>query len=133
MDLVLGLGCDRNTELATIKKAVELALEKVEAQRSDVKAIATIDKKSDEVGLLELAESFGLELVFHTSEELAKVDVPNPSEVVFKYMGTGSVSEAAAILAGDCSKEELILEKLKHKGDDGKNATVSIVQIKKYE
>ena len=128
-EIVLGLGCDRGTSLKTISEAVWMALKEVDVCLEQVKALATIDKKSDEFGLLEFAKTLGLKLQFYTTEELAKVEVPNPSEVVMKYMGTGSVAEAAAILIGQGSKEDLLLEKLKHKGADGKNATVSILKI----
>ncbi len=139
MQVVLGLGCDRNTSLETISKAVELALESLKLSKSDVVGLATIDKKSDEVALVALATSFDLGLTFYTAEELAKVEVPNPSAVVLKYMGTPSVSEAAAVLLGqslqknrsqaDLVKDQLVLEKLKHKGQDTKNATVSVLKI----
>jgi cobalt-precorrin 5A hydrolase len=41
-------------------------------------------------------------------------------------MGTPSVAEAAALLAARTSASELLVEKFKHKGADGRNATVSI-------
>ncbi|MDX2469769.1 MAG: cobalamin biosynthesis protein [SAR324 cluster bacterium] len=131
MKVVLGLGCDRNTSLETLSNAVDLALAEVKIDKSQVVGLATIDKKADEVGLLELAKSFALDLAFYRADQLAKVEVPNPSPVVLKYMGTASVSEAAAILLGEGSQEDLILEKLKHKGADTKNATVSILKVRK--
>ena len=39
-------------------------------------------------------------IYFFSALELAKVNVPSPSNVVLKEMGTGSVAEAAAILRG---------------------------------
>ena len=55
--------------------------------------------------------------------------VPNPSATVLKYMGTPAVAEAAALLAARVGAEKLLVEKHKHRGADGKNATVSIVRI----
>ncbi|MCK5190543.1 MAG: cobalamin biosynthesis protein, partial [Methylococcales bacterium] len=62
------------------------------------------------------------------AKQLAEVKVPSPSAVVLKYMGTPSVSEAAAILAADADMSHLLVEKFKLRGADGKNATVSVVK-----
>ena len=56
--------------------------------------------------------------------------VPNPSATVLKYMGTPAVAEAAALLAAHAGIEQLLVEKHKHRGADGKNATVSIARDK---
>ncbi len=127
--VVLGVGCDRGTPLATIETALEQALGRVGLGRDSVTAIATIDKKSDEPGLLALAEDNGWPLHFYTAQELARVAVPNPSDVVMKYMGTPSVGEAAALLLAGAGMERLIVEKHKYRGADGRNATLSIVPL----
>ncbi|MEZ5627243.1 MAG: cobalamin biosynthesis protein [Rhodocyclaceae bacterium] len=66
---------------------------------------------------------------FYRATELACVPVPNPSDTVRKYTGTPSVSEAAALLAAGTTLHNLILEKHKLRGPDGRNATVSIARI----
>lgn len=129
MRLVLGMGCDRDTSQLTLETAIDQALAIIGASRNCITALATIDKKSDEVALLALSSQHGWPLYFFTAEQLAHVEVPNPSEVVRKYMGTPAVAEAAAMLAANCGVEHLILEKHKYRGDDDKNATVSIVRL----
>lgn len=129
MRLVVGVGCDRGTSLRTLETAIDQALALVGATRHAITALATIDKKNDEVALLALAAEQRWPLNFYTAEQLAQVEVPNPSEVVRKYMGTPAVAEAAALLAGRGGVEQLILEKHKYRGDDDKNATVSIVRL----
>lgn len=129
MKIALGLGCDRNTPLATLKTAIEQALALCHASLTDVKAVASIDLKADEPALLELAAEHGRTIRFYPAAELATVDVPNPSETVRKYTGTPSVSEAAALLAAGTDKTNLIIEKHRHRGPDGRNATVSIARI----
>jgi len=128
---ILGMGCDRGTSIATLNTAVNNALTKMSIEFIHVNALATIDKKNDEVGLLELSKSHNWPLHFFTAEQLSKVEVPNPSEVVMKYMGTPAVAEAAAMLAANTGIQNLVLEKYKYKGEDNKNATVSIVKIVK--
>lgn len=129
MKVALGLGCDRNTGLATLQTAVNFALQSVNLSLENVCLLASIDKKSDEVAMLELSQLQNWPLQFYPAEQLAKVKVPNPSAVVLKYMGTPSVSEAAALLAAKAEMSQLLVEKYKYCGEDGKNATVSIVQM----
>jgi len=127
--VVLGLGCDRGTSLRTLGVAVERALSVAAVHLDAVVSVATIDKKNDEPAILSLAQANGWPLRFFTAEELSRVDVPSPSETVRKYMGTPAVAEAAAILAAATDRTGLLLEKYKHKGNDGKNATVSIASV----
>ncbi|MDQ6951447.1 MAG: cobalamin biosynthesis protein [Mariprofundales bacterium] len=128
--IVLGLGCDRGTPEETINIAIVQALAAAHCGLQDVVAAASIDKKSDETGLLAVCEHHCWPIVFYSAAQLAKVEVPNPSATVMKYVGTPSVSEAAAILYARGSMTDLIVEKQKQQGSDGKNATVSICRIK---
>lgn len=130
MRIILGLGCDRNTPLQTLKTAVEQALLSLSLDETHVTGVATIDKKNDEKAILQLIDEKQWPIHFFTAEQLAKVPVPNPSAVVLKYMGTPAVSEAAALLAANTDMTDLLLEKYKYKGNDGKNATVSIAKRK---
>ena len=132
MKIALGLGCDRDTPLATVRTAIDDALLACHAQLADVSAVASIDLKADEPALLQLAAEHGWQIRFHTASELASVEVPHPSETVRKHTGTPSVSEAAALLAAqpdNPDKSQLLIEKYRHRGPDGRNATVSIARI----
>ncbi len=129
MKITLGLGCDRNTPLATVKTAIGAALAACSATWNDIQAVASIDLKADEPALQQLAAEQGWAIRFYTAQELATIDVPNPSETVRKHTGTPSVSEAAALLAAGTDKTNLLIEKHRHRGPDGRNATVSIARI----
>ena len=89
------------------------------------KRYCTIDVKQDEEFCAMLEDEYNEELVFYTAEELAKVDVPNPSKTVEKHVGTPSVCEAAAILGANNGK--LIVPKVK-----GKNWTAALAIDYKY-
>lgn len=128
--VMLGVGCDRNTPLETVEMALSNALEQLNVNYDQVDGMATIDKKSDEVALLKLAENHGWRCHYFSAEQLAGVEVPNPSDVVMKYMGTPAVAEAAAILAAEVTMSALLIEKYKYRGKDGKNATISVVEMK---
>ena len=89
------------------------------------KRYCTIDVKEDEEFCAMLVDDLGEELVFYTAEQLAKVEVPNPSATVQKHVGTPSVCEAAAILGSNHGK--LIVPKIK-----GKNWTAALAIDYKY-
>ena len=85
----------------------------------------TIDVKEDEEFCAMLEDEYDEEVVFFTAEELAAVEVPNPSETVKKHVGTLSVCEAAAILGSNHGK--LIVPKVK-----GKNWTAALAIDEKH-
>ena len=85
----------------------------------------TIDVKADEPFVQLLKDGYDEEVEFFTAEQLAAVDVPNPSDTVAKHVGTPSVCEAAAILGSNHGK--LIVPKIK-----GKNFTVALAIDRLY-
>jgi len=85
----------------------------------------TIDVKADEEFVEMLEDEYDEEVAFFTAEELAAVEVPNPSDTVAKHVGTPSVCEAAAILGSNHGK--LIVPKVK-----GKNWTAALAIDYKY-
>ena len=89
------------------------------------KRYCTIDVKEDEEFCAMLVDELNEELVFYSAEELAKVEVPNPSKTVEKHVGTPSVCEAAAILGSNHGK--LIVPKVK-----GRNWTAALAIDYKY-
>ncbi len=129
MRIALGLGCDRGTPVTTLNQCVGEALAQAHCTWMQVEAVASIDLKADEAGLLALAAEQGWVIRFYPAADLAQVPVPNPSETVRKYTGTPSVSEAAALLVAGADASHLIIEKHKLRGPDGRNATVSIARI----
>ncbi|AVS72723.1 cobalamin biosynthesis protein [Paracidovorax cattleyae] len=128
--LAIGLGCDRGTPEATVEACLREALAQAGAQIAQVALAASIEAKRDEAAFLSLAARQGWPLCWYTAAQLAAVRVPNPSETVLRYMGTPSVSEAAALLAaGAADASALLVEKHRLRGPDGRNATVSIARI----
>ena len=99
--LWVGIGCERNTSKQVIADAIDKVFQENQFALSAIAGIATIDIKSDEVGLLELCRERNLPLKTFSSKILNKITVPNPSEVVEKEVGTPSVAEAAAIVAAN--------------------------------
>jgi cobalt-precorrin 5A hydrolase/precorrin-3B C17-methyltransferase len=118
--LLAGVGCSRGASAGEILALLDSALQETGLSRKSVAALASIDMKSDEAGLLEAASSLGVPLHFHVAGELAAVEVPNPSPVVAEEVGTPSVAEASVLVSG----AELLLEKRK-----SKNATVALGRL----
>lgn len=117
--LVLGIGASRGVGADEIGMLVERALHDAGLSVESVAVVGTADAKADEAGLVQLCQERGWDLTTFSSEQLAAVEVPNPSDHPLRALGTPSVAEAAAQLLGD----ELLVEKSK-----SANATVAVAR-----
>ncbi|MDJ0692879.1 precorrin-3B C(17)-methyltransferase [Mastigocoleus sp. MO_188.B34] len=97
--LWVGIGCERGTPRKVIEAAIKNTFQEYQLAKDAIAGIATIDIKSDEVGLVELCANNNLPLRTFSREILKNISVPNPSQIVAKEVGTPSVAEAAALLA----------------------------------
>lgn len=97
--LWLGLGCERHTHPVVLEAAVEKSLVSAGLAAAAVAGVASLDRKSDEPGLLALCQQHQWPLKIFTADHLAAIPVPNGSPVVARQVGTPSVAEAAALAA----------------------------------
>ncbi len=98
--LFVGLGCNRGTPGHEIRDLLAAVLAEYGLAPKSLAGFASVDLKSDEAGIIEVATEFGLPLDFFARDHLALVaDIPNPSVAVEKHIGIPSVCEAAALLA----------------------------------
>jgi cobalt-precorrin 5A hydrolase/precorrin-3B C17-methyltransferase len=118
--LVAGVGCSRGTDADEILDLLRSSLAEAGLTEKSVAALASIDVKREEAGLLQAVEKLEVQIHFHPAEALRAIETPNPSEVVREVVGTPSVAEAAVISSG----AELVLEKRK-----SVNATVAIGRL----
>ena len=118
--LVAGVGCSRGACADEIVDLLDASLGEAGLSRKSVAALASIDVKRDEAGLLEASEKLDVPIHFYPAEVLSAADVPNPSELVQGVVGTPSVAEAAVISSG----AGLVLEKRK-----SANATVAVGRL----
>ena len=96
-----GIGCKKGTAAETIGEAFDAALRKSGCHAAAVKAVATIDLKADEPGLLAFCENHGLPLYTYSAAELAAVPGSfTGSAFVKKTTGVDNVCERAAVLCG---------------------------------
>jgi cobalt-precorrin 5A hydrolase/precorrin-3B C17-methyltransferase len=96
--LAVGIGCERGVSVEEIDKAVQSCLSQHGLAAGSLVALASIDLKRDERGLLALADRYGLQVRWYTAEELRRAGGPSPSPLVLSHVGTPSVAEPAARL-----------------------------------
>ena len=117
--LTVGIGLAHQAEPASeIIADIHRSIEASGYHPLAIDRYCTIDVKRDEP-VVRALQAAGETIQFFTAEELAAVEVPNPSETVEKHVGTPSVCEAAAILGSNGGK--LIVPKMK-----GKNWTMAV-------
>lgn len=73
-DLVLGIGCRRDTPQADIEDMVSKALAEAGVSMDRVRSAASIDLKKDEAGLLAFASDHRLPMTFYTPDELNELE-----------------------------------------------------------
>lgn len=110
-NLVAGIGCRAGVPLFEIEIALKESLSEIGYDFQNISTIATVDIKEDEEGLNMLSKKLDVPIMYYSSVELDKVDVPSPSKTVTKKIGTSSVCEASAIRASKSGR--LILKKKK--------------------
>ncbi|WP_405521458.1 precorrin-3B C(17)-methyltransferase [Streptomyces canus] len=107
--LVVGVGASRGAPTEEIVELVEGSLRQAGLSARSLAELATVDAKAQEPGIVAAAERLGVPLVTYPAEELAAVEVPNPSDAPLTAVGTPSVAEAAALIGGG----ELLVPKRK--------------------
>ncbi|WP_026126205.1 precorrin-3B C(17)-methyltransferase, partial [Nocardiopsis gilva] len=125
--LVIGVGSARGVSADEVGGLIDQVLADAGLAPESVRAVATVDLKADEEGILRAAAQRGWDVVTYPAAELADVDVPNPSEVVRAEVGTASVAEAAALhgAAGAGRGAELVAAKRK-----SANATAAVARVR---
>jgi cobalt-precorrin 5A hydrolase len=123
----LGMGCDRGCPIEMIGQLYKQVCNDL-GPDINLTAFASIDLKSNEVGLLELANQIGLNLQTFPAKSLRQVEhqLSVKSDVVFKEVGCYGVAEAAALCAASAltgQPAELVITKQKNA-----RATISVAR-----
>lgn len=112
-DIILGIGCKRNTDSEKLFNFVSDILAQENIDIRAVEKIASINIKSDEKAILDLAVNLKCDLTFFSSQEIAKVEHKyEGSEFVKKSIGVSAISEPVIELAGG----NIIVKKIKRDG-----------------
>lgn len=94
--LVVGVGSASDAPADRVRDLVERAFADASLAWGSVATVATIDRRATHPAIA----SLGRPVRAYTAAELSHVEVPTPSEAVAAAVGTPSVAEAAALLAG---------------------------------
>lgn len=102
--LVVGLGCQRGCDVDTLLNLFNAALDTRGIERQRVVALASIDRKQDEPGLLALAKALDLPLQFFSAEQLAVYEarLSHKSLIAHAHTGCYGIAESAALALAEC-------------------------------
>ncbi|MHC8334029.1 cobalamin biosynthesis protein [Pseudomonas sp. LB3P25] len=97
--LVVGLGCQRGCPVSTLRALLDQALQAHKIELHQIKALASIDLKREEPGLIELAEQLALPLQYFSCEQLSvyQPQLSHRSDIAFERTGCYGVAESAAL------------------------------------
>ncbi|WP_395607778.1 cobalamin biosynthesis protein [Pseudomonas sp. B22129] len=99
MILVVGLGCQQGCDVHTLLALFDAALAEGGVKCKDITALASIDRKKDEPGLLALAQRLNLPFECFSAEQLAPYEarLSHKSDVAFAHTGCYGIAESAAL------------------------------------
>lgn len=97
--LVVGLGCQRGCPADLLRQLIEQSLQAHGLAIEAITALASIDQKLAEPGLLALAEQLGLPLVFFSAAQLTafETQLSHRSNIAFAHTGCYGVAESCAL------------------------------------
>ncbi|MGC5702702.1 cobalamin biosynthesis protein [Pseudomonas sp. NFXW11] len=97
--LVVGLGCQKGCPASTLRELLEQVLAAHRLEHRQLAALASIDLKRSEPGLLQLAEQLRLPLTCFSSAQLAPyaLRLSHRSQIAYERTGCYGVAESAAL------------------------------------
>ena len=130
--LALGLGCRYQCAPKDIPEYICNEICRLGYYPEAIKRIGTIDLKKDEPLLKEMLQLLKIEEAdIYTSEDLAPVEIKNPSDYVFKVTGVYGVAESASRLSARMGS--IVIEKQKGMLHDGNDFTFAVSIDRAYE
>jgi cobalt-precorrin 5A hydrolase len=114
--LVVGIGCQRGCSAAALWELIESSLRQRNLDVKDINALASIDLKKQESGVLELARQLDLPLYFFSAGQLAihEPQLSHRSQIAFDHSGCYGVAESAALaLANQSGSAKLLITRQK--------------------
>ncbi|PIE43367.1 MAG: cobalamin biosynthesis protein CbiG [Gammaproteobacteria bacterium] len=125
---MVGMGCERQCPESELRTLLERCLAQKNLHLSQIGGIASIDIKSDEKGLIDLAQSLAIPYSTWSKEQLVSVEsqLSEKSDYLYNLLGVYGVAESAALYSAQqatSAPAELVLTKQKTS-----NATCSIAR-----
>lgn len=111
---VLGMGCRKGAPVEDLETAAREALHRAGVAKEELLAVASIDLKKEEPGLLQLAARLGVPLECFSARELSGVSECgcdfSESEFVREITGVGNVCERAAVKCAEEGKKRFLYD-----------------------
>jgi len=120
-NLIIGVGCNRGTPEIEFEECLNDLLKDTKLCRSSIRNLASIDKKNDEVGLLQFAGTNRWRIDFFDKDSINELKNLEISYAALKAVGAIGVAEPTALLS---SGTNLLLSRKRK----WKNITMAIAQ-----
>ncbi len=121
-NLVVGVGCNRGTPVNEFEDALHELFNDLCLSRNSIRNLASIDKKNDEIGLLQFAEENCWQIDFFDSNTINTLNNLEISFAALKAVGAIGVAEPTALLSAQSN--HLLSRKRKWK-----NVTMAVAQV----
>lgn len=121
-NLVVGIGCNRCTPVNEFDDALNDLFNELHLSRTSIRNLTSIDKKNDEVGLLQFAEENCWQIDFFDSNTINTLNNLEISFAALKAVGAIGVAEPTALLSAQSN--HLLSRKRKWK-----NVTMAVAQV----
>jgi cobalt-precorrin 5A hydrolase len=121
-NLVVGIGCNRGTPIEEFEDALEELFEDLRLSRLSIRNLASIDKKNDEIGLLQFAKSNQWQIDFFDNITINTLNNLEISFAALKAVGAIGVAEPASLLS---AQSNLLLSRKRK----WKNVTMAVAQV----
>jgi cobalamin biosynthesis protein CbiG len=115
----VGLGCQMGVSKLAIEQAIEWVFTNYNLDLATVAGIATLDRKANEVGLIDYCRESGWFLKIYPPERLNSITIPQSSTLVAQLVGTASVAEAAALCAAQTDRLLVPKQKFRLNAESG--------------
>ena len=122
--LALGFGCSSHADPESAVEALRATLADAGLAPELVARIGTVERRARHPAVLALADATGADVIAYEPEALDRVVVPTPSDYVRATVRTGSVAEAAALLAAGADGALLVPKRI-----CGDSITIAVAAI----
>ena len=124
MDVVVGIGCKRNTDPEKLRRYILRILEEDGIAPERVRVVSSIDLKKDEAAVLDLATYLKVPARFHSAEELNSLEGDfSQSKFVTSVTTVDCVCERSVVIEGG----ELTRRKT---AEDGMTVAIGRIEMK---
>ncbi|MDD4503986.1 MAG: cobalt-precorrin 5A hydrolase [Clostridiaceae bacterium] len=97
----IGIGCRRGKTKEDILEAIDQVFDRYNLSKKSIKAVATVDIKADETGIIEACKELGCSMRIFDRKSISKVErMFTSSNFVKSKIGVSSVCEPCAYLLG---------------------------------